>query len=530
MPDHRQPPQPPSDYRAQVLLASRNLFQQRLRKLVSEAGGINLAAALDAFSGAVGDAHDLLASANPLEEFEQADHLTASRLTLLGDDDLEVGIRLREITNRLHEAGGSALWRSRSLYMSLLQRSTMGPDDNPVGPAAICEGLAAICAQYDGSVAQTFAVLDRIEDLLRRGLPAVYHEINELLAKLGVEPAQAPKTSPTPPTRLDGEQARQRQAIAGDQTRANPLSLLQELLRHRRQPATAGRFPDAHPASPGSLALDPAATLILEQLLDRLSALDRGSASAPATPPMAEPPSPTPLALKSSDLDLPAGRPEGITLDSMALIFAAIFESPDLPDAVKTIIGRLQIPLLKLAITDPSLFADSKHPARLLINRIARAAIGLPLKAKADDPLCSRIAGVVTAVRGALDEGKATLASYVKELDLLIGERDQALRQAAAGHVLLVVKHEKTIHAKQAADNWLRASLLRNRSPEIALFLERYWLRVMTAAAQAGGSDGARWQQDSATGGELIWSVQPKQSSEERKHMASIASSLIQRR
>jgi hypothetical protein len=41
MPDH-QPPPPPTpanDYRAQVLLASRNLFQQRLRKIVGEAGG-----------------------------------------------------------------------------------------------------------------------------------------------------------------------------------------------------------------------------------------------------------------------------------------------------------------------------------------------------------------------------------------------------------------------------------------------------------------------------------------------------------
>ena len=173
--------------------------------MVSEAGG-NISGCLDGFSYAVANAHDVLVAAEPLDGFDQVASLTASRLTLMGDDDLEVGIRLHEITTHLRDAGGRALWRSRSLYLTLLQRSTMGPDDNPVGPEAICEGLAAICAQYDGDTEQIFTVLDRVEDLLCQGLPALYDEINDLLTKLGVEPALAhyPGVTVTAPARTAG--------------------------------------------------------------------------------------------------------------------------------------------------------------------------------------------------------------------------------------------------------------------------------------------------------------------------------------
>jgi hypothetical protein len=525
MPDHQPPPPTPAnDYRAQVLLASRNLFQQRLRKIVGEAGG-NISGCLDAFSGEVGKAHDMLASAQPLDGFDEAASLTASRLTLIGDDDLEVGIRLTEIATHLRDAGGRALWRSRSLYLTLLQRSTMGPDDNPVGPEAICEGLAAICAQYDGSTEQTFTVLDRIEDLLCRGLPALYDEINDLLTKLGVEPTQAqhPGARFTAPSRAAGEQPSSSSPRAAS---SNALLLLQDVLRHR---SGLPQAPAGDQAASVNSLLDGTATVMLENLLDRLTALELRSTLSPFAAGEDEGSAPAPRPLKSSDLDLPLGSTETLTLDTMALIFEAIFESADLPETVKGIIGRLQIPLLKLAIVDPSLFANSEHPARVLINRMARAAVGLPLNANRDHPLCKRIADLAAALHDSQKGGSEALGEALAKLEALIGERDQAVREAASGHISLVVAHEQAIAAEEVAENWLRASLARTRSPEIATFLERYWVRVMAAAAQAGGTDGARWQQDSATGGELIWSVQPKQSNEERKHLAGLASSLIKR-
>jgi|GEM_PF-2347183 len=57
--------------------------------------------------------------------------------------------------------------------------------------------------------------------------------------------------------------------------------------------------------------------------------------------------------------------------DVLASIFDRIFDDADLPVSVKALLGRLQIPALKVAVRDPETFKSASHPLRLLIDRIA---------------------------------------------------------------------------------------------------------------------------------------------------------------
>lgn len=520
------PPQPAAPDRDALLHAGRDLFQQRLTEIVRQSG-VRLPAALDAFGREIGEAHDQLAAARQLDGFDQAADLTASRLTLLGDDDLELDIRVREVATHLREAGGRDLWRSRLRYMTLLRRPLMSEDAHPIGPDVICLGLWALCAQCGGTLEQRLALLDRLEPEICRQVAVIYREIDELLAGAGVEPAPGQ----TPPAAARAKSGDER--TDGRQGAVDPLSALQQVMRQQRHvdlPAAFGNQRGDAGATSANPTLDAAAMVMLKHLLERLTALEARSTTAIADSAALEsPPSPAFHALKAKDLDLPLGMPEAITLDTLGLIFEAIFDSAELPDTVKAAIARLQIPLLKLAIVDSSLFANSRHPARRLINRMARAAVGLPRAAGWEHPVCHRIGNVSVAVRERLAEKGAILDSYLAELDALIGEREQAIRLAAERHVPMIEAHENRQCAEQLARAWLRASLARTRSPEVASFLDRYWFRVMVAAALEGGGEGKRWHEDGATGEELIWSVLPKQSAEERKRLASLASSLIRR-
>ncbi|MEG3012810.1 MAG: DUF1631 family protein, partial [Pseudomonas sp.] len=47
-----------------------------------------------------------------------------------------------------------------------------------------------------------------------------------------------------------------------------------------------------------------------------------------------------------------------------------------LPDSLKALIARLQIPMLKVAVLDKSFFSRGSHPARRLLNEIGTAALG----------------------------------------------------------------------------------------------------------------------------------------------------------
>ena len=508
-----------------VLRASKALFLSRLTEIVNRCA-FATAPAFEAFAREVGEAHDQAASASPRDDFEQTSQLTASRLTLMGDDDLELDIRIGEIGSRLRETAGRDLWRSQSRYMTLLSRPAMNEDSNPLGPEVICLGLWALCKACGGSHEQQHAMLDWLERALGQQLPALYRDLDQLLAGYGIEPVQG-ASAPVVTTVAAAVGSAENQAAPG-----NALSTLQQAVRrlgNEQTGAPVDFFGDGSARS-GNATLDAAAMVMLNHLLDRLTALESRSTPAAIDTGAAELPAPAPLcALTSKDLDLPLGKPEAIAIDTMALIFESIFDSSDLPDTIKAAIGRLQIPLLKLAIVDPSLFTNDHHPARLLINRMARAAVGLPRNTGWEHPICQRIGRLTAAARIALDTRGAPLDAHLADLDTLIRERDQSIRRAAENSIQMVVEHENRQYAEQLAATWLRGRLARTRSPEVASFLEKYWLRVMVDAVLEDGAAGKRWQESSTTGDELIWSVQPKQSAEERKRLASLASSLVRR-
>ena len=64
------------------------------------------------------------------------------------------------------------------------------------------------------------------------------------------------------------------------------------------------------------------------------------------------------------------------TINLVALLFQFIVEDRNLPDSIQVILARLQIPYLKIALTDSHLFADKTHPARTLLDKLSLASVG----------------------------------------------------------------------------------------------------------------------------------------------------------
>lgn len=506
------------DRQAKLLHAGKEIFQRRLADIVRPclAGSPG---ALAAFEREVGDAHDQLVSASREAGFDQVSDLTASRLTLMGDDDLELDIRMRSIGAHLREAGGRPLTRCRLRYMSLLQwPATTGEENHPLTPEVICLGLWAICRESVRGLDQTLALLDRIEERLRQQVPLLYHEIDEFLANHGIDPVQTSDA----PARNVGDKASEALLGKPPSNSRGSTATLHEMIRQGLAGEQAGLplpFSGSDKGRPGNPALDAAARVSLNHLLDRLGTLEASAAAG----------EPSLRGLRSKDFDLPPGRPEAITMDTLGLIFEAMFDSGLLPEALKAALGRLQIPLLKLAIDDPTLLANEIHPARQLINRLGRAALGLPRDAGTAHPLCQRLGRLTTVAGNSLGQPDRPLGPYLAELAALIDERDQTTRRAADPYIGLLRTHENREYSSQLAGTWLRASLARTRSAEIASFLEDYWSRVMIGAATESGTQDERWQQHSRTADDLIWSVLPKQSPEERKRLAGMASSLLKR-
>jgi len=507
-----------------VLKDCRELFTQRLTDLARQCG-IIAPRVIETMSREIGEAHDELASAQPQEGFEQTNGLTASRISLVGNDDLELDIRITDIVTHLRDDEQIDHWRAQLRYMTLLHRTEMTPDENPLGLEPIRRGLWAMCHAFDGSLDQKFDRLERLEEMLKLKLPEIYAELNRLLENRGVRPAQP---------RLV-RQAAGPVAAAQDRTGGNALSMLQQSVQQQTGGSLPfplpGTFPAAAPGGApgqeGNMALAATTMVMMQHLMERLNTIElqQASASLSAQTGIDAPP----RVIRSKDLDLPAGQPTAIALDTLSLIFEAIFSVPDIPDAVKSLLGRLQMPLLKQAIVDPAFFGNTQHPARRLFDRVARASLGLPADTPRSHSLLQALSRLVDAARNTLEDIHGDLSPHLAELDALIKQRDDAVLAAAHPYALLLTDYEKRERALGDAREWLNRTRNRTTEPEILRFLSSHWLRFMQAAALSGGREGSDWKDGENTAEALLWSIQPKPTPEERQKLTALIPALIKK-
>lgn len=521
MPEQAQPaisPIPPPAFGEDpffILKNCRELFQRRLADIVQQCG-ITTPAIVEAFTHAVGETHDALAAATQQLGFEQTEGLTASRISLVGHDDLELEIRINDVIHRLKGNERIEHWRAQLRYMTLLKRPQMIAEQNPVGLEPICQGLWAICTEGGGTLEKKLERLDRLEEMLQLRLPDIYQELNCRLDERQIAPAQVAPV----------------QRGSSDNTTAGAPSALQRAVQQQCGigDGTTGGAIGTIPTAPDNFALNASAMVMLNHMIERLNALEaQNLASLAVNAPESTGESALPRTFKAKDLGFPLGDPTAIALDTLSLIFEAIFAAPDLPDVVKAAIGRLQIPLLKQAILDASFFADTQHPARQLINRTARTALGLPTDSGRDDPVCARLSQIADSARATLESGDADLTPRLAELNALIEEREQTIQAQTQPYLDLVEAHEKRELARLNADAWLSTTLAKTSEPAIAAFLKDHWRQVMLRACLEGGLTGTNWKENAATIDALFWSIQPKQSAEERQKLTSMIPTLIKR-
>jgi hypothetical protein len=94
----------------QILSNCRALFLRHLGALLQDSRLVS-GNAIRAIQEGAGAYFDEMVSANRRGSFaEEAKGLTSSRITLVGEDDMELGIRLDNLSAKLFEATGGGLW------------------------------------------------------------------------------------------------------------------------------------------------------------------------------------------------------------------------------------------------------------------------------------------------------------------------------------------------------------------------------------------------------------------------------------
>jgi hypothetical protein len=454
-------------------------------------------------------------------------------LSLLEDGVLEDNIALGNLVNKLRDINKDTLYALTRRMAVVLQNPQLEDDDNPLGPntigAALKQGLDSLKL---GRQAKP-AVVKLIEQYMIDEIETIYHDLNELLIQRNILPQirlGARRTERTP----DGAASAQAKApnappVPGADAK-DWFALLQQLVGGARGPGVAGVTGNTQwpvmPPSEASLAAMQGLTQLQQGRMEALGAAIPGLNAAA----LMSGKSNVLHEIKGSNLAAGFGQMDAMTIDIVAMLFDYVFDDKRIPDAIKALIGRLQIPILKVAILDKKFFSNKTHPTRKLLDSLAAAAVGWTGAADETDPLYAKIDSIVQRVISGFESKLDLFDNLVAELEEFLAEEEQRLSAFSEQSAKVVHDRERLEIARVvASDEISRRVDMRDMPEPVRAFLEQIWEKALVVSYAAHGEGSERWAITLGTMDDLIWSVAPKESGEDRKKLVSLLPELLKR-
>ena len=222
---------------------------------------------------------------------------------------------------------------------------------------------------------------------------------------------------------------------------------------------------------------------------------------------------------------LSQGVDEQMIIDVVAMLFEFILRDPNVPAEVRAQLGRLQFLVLKVALLDPAMFTHKNHPARMLVNRIGSVVQDLqqidPEGARVPEEirrivevLLSDPSGDAALFLRMLDEFDAFVAKEMRVADNQVDQVVQALENA----------ENRTL--RFARTTALLAEALSHLKVDDYLheFLVNTWTRVVERAGRESVDRAIRLRQFVP---DLIWSIAPKVSDQDRRELFGLIPVLL---
>lgn len=444
-------------------------------------------------------------------------------LALVQNDELEERVAVDSMVTKAMGRLGVALSHLTARFNTLISKK-LEEKNHPLGPQTLCEAFLLSCGQ-GMDIKVKLIVLKLFDKFCLDNLDRLYADVNQLLKQAGVLP-ELQSVLPKRPTGRSGaapvvENAQALPAI-GDMGSDEAFGVLQQLLAQSRSVVrpTSTHNADALPITQQDLMrllshlqqhvpVDAVAeqTADLRQQVDSL--LSRASAKSGKT--------------------RVVGEVDDDVINLVAMLFEFILDDRTLPDSLKALIARLQIPMLKVAVLDKAFFSRTSHPARRLLNEIAAAALGWSDQDNAQrDSLYQTIEAIVQRLLNEFVDDPRIFAELLDEFTGFISaqrRRSELLEQRTRD---AEEARAKTELARQHVEQALNARLLGKTLPQVVVRLvHEGWSKVLMLTCLKQGADSAVWQANLARLDELIWSVTLPEGVEARQRLRTLAPELL---
>ncbi|MCH9692184.1 MAG: DUF1631 domain-containing protein [Gammaproteobacteria bacterium] len=407
-------------------------------------------------------------------------------LTLMENDALEQLVTVDTMVANAKSEFGEAL-QVVSQRLNTLFAVKIHDANNPLGPDVICDAFIVTLHPLKLHIRARLTLLKKFEQLVMLRLKALYDNCNQLLIDRGVLSSlrdqrrvlRQPQSTPQHTDSLSNVQPAA-DATAGFHHQELLLQgtapiQVNELLTYlnRLQSSVPQRLID------GEVQLLNINKLLQEQLVQ---------------------------ANKSASL----AKVDNDAIKLVEMLFSFILEDRNLAEPIKTQLGRLQLPLLKVAIADKSFFSKGGHPARKLLNELAEASTGWqPSENYEKDPLYTKISQVVAQILTDFEQDLTIFSMLLESFQQFVASEHLRARKLERRTVDEAGGRARIEAARTRVAAIINALIFDRELPSIIDdWLEKVWNQLLFLSYIKDGSDSEAWSQNLRTLRELIWSVQ----------------------
>ncbi len=462
-------------------------------------------------------------------------------LSLIADDNLEEELATHNMIAKAERDNKDDLKQLNQRVAYLYKGLDINTQNNPVSPTALCNAFAAAVDTLEAEIKVKLLVFKLFDINVISKLNDLYQNLNHLLVEKGILPdlkvsygsvrrqsapsgmgAGGPGSVPGAPQADSGLSQFIQQPVGGgyqqNSADAEAFALIQQLIARNKTPQQ--NIPQAQFADTtdvmntlSQIQIDPALANPYNPYSGQQHSGSETSALLKEALKQALHNNQNKEAINQADDDM---------IDVIGMLFDFILGDNNLVDSVKSLLSRLQIPIIKIALQDKSFFRNKNHPARKLLNELANAGLGVTDNVNSqNNPLYLKLESIVTRVTNeqteTIDEG--FYEELLEDLHRFLSEFNQGIKNRRTPSKDAALKLVSTELNSRIAH--------KNLPHNIVLLLERVWKDVMLDIFFSDGMESDEWDMAMTFVDTLIWSVDPKTDIQSQKQLVRVIPGIL---
>lgn len=498
-------------------------------------------------------------------EFSKKSVEISSELSLLDQDELEDSLAIDNMISKARPHFEDELFAISERLKAILSRKDISEDQNPLDPKSICDSFhnASEVLEFEIKVKLIFYKL--FDKFVMTNLGHFYSELNQYFIKKGVlvdfkaSEERANQTTQFMANRIRSNPNAQKekeelnsslaqQSIESDlQNMQAPegslMSFLQQMISSPNKPQSDIPMIDMNLSGSPTInssnspqnslvGLSPAAQNTA--YLSALSNLQNINSTVSTVHSDADPQEfktqlQQQLVQFKEDNSHQSSTIDNQVIDIVSMIFDFFFEDEALPNPIKVLIGRLQIPILKVAIIDNSFFNSKKHPARKLLDNISKASLGWTNNKQQEQRLINKVEEIVSTLlinfNDEINVFEIALNDFLAFINLEKNQSKELIEDVINDEQ---ANDDKITNAQEQSHIFIQSLINKHElSFDIIDFLDGIWKSIVYQTLLTQGEDSTHWKNIKHITITLVWTLIVKQSDNDKKKLFKTLPALL---